>query len=79
MSKAPPQLKLPSPIKVLTKMLNKEVVARLKGRTLRRTDTRRTRGVKRRRGERRDRDKDGRRLANDLSAPLKSRFEGSGR
>jgi small nuclear ribonucleoprotein len=31
MSKAPPRLKLPSPIKVLTKMLNKEVVARLKG------------------------------------------------
>lgn len=31
MSKAPPQIKLPSPIKVLTKMLNKEVVARLKG------------------------------------------------
>ncbi|ACB40889.1 U6 snRNA-associated Sm-like protein LSm6 [Pyrobaculum neutrophilum] len=31
MSKAPQQLKLPSPIKVLTKMLNKEVVARLKG------------------------------------------------
>jgi len=31
MSKAPPQLKMPSPIRVLTKMLNKEVVARLKG------------------------------------------------
>ena len=31
MSKAPQQTKLPSPIKVLTKMLNKEVVARLKG------------------------------------------------
>ncbi|MEZ0319782.1 MAG: U6 snRNA-associated Sm-like protein LSm6 [Pyrobaculum sp.] len=31
MPKAPQQTKLPSPIKVLTKMLNKEVVARLKG------------------------------------------------
>jgi small nuclear ribonucleoprotein len=31
MSKASPQVKLPSPIKVLTKMLNREVVARLKG------------------------------------------------
>jgi small nuclear ribonucleoprotein len=31
MAKASQQVKLPSPIKVLTKMLNKEVVARLKG------------------------------------------------
>ncbi|ABO09517.1 U6 snRNA-associated Sm-like protein LSm6 [Pyrobaculum calidifontis] len=31
MSKSSQQVKLPSPIKVLTKMLNKEVVARLKG------------------------------------------------
>jgi small nuclear ribonucleoprotein len=31
MAKASPQVKLPSPIKVLTKMLNREVVARLKG------------------------------------------------
>ncbi|MCU7787938.1 U6 snRNA-associated Sm-like protein LSm6 [Pyrobaculum sp. 3827-6] len=31
MSKTPQQVKLPSPVKVLTKMLNKEIVARLKG------------------------------------------------
>jgi len=31
MSKSSQQVKPPSPIKVLTKMLNKEVVARLKG------------------------------------------------
>ncbi|ABP51876.1 MULTISPECIES: U6 snRNA-associated Sm-like protein LSm6 [Pyrobaculum] len=31
MSKSPQQVKLPSPIKVLTKMLNKEIVAKLKG------------------------------------------------
>lgn len=31
MSKTSQQVKLPPPIKILTKMLNKEVVARLKG------------------------------------------------
>jgi len=35
--------------------------------------------VELREGKRRNRDKDGRRLANDLFAPLKSRFEGSRR